>query len=152
MQFNKLFNKVVLTLGLLTSVPIMASPCNNTSIEIYNQTETPLTVVNNETMGNTIMENIGENDVIPANGQRLVKVFSGPGTYGNAKGVITLINRHDEMADINHKFISLKFDFSSQFGVTCSRQAEVLNANSKEYSAYLISGYSDNVKLFIVGK
>ena len=152
MKSNTLFGCVVFCLSLMMNVTAMASPCDNTSIEIYNQTKTSLMVINSEARGSTIVENIGENDVIPAGSERVVTVHSGAGTNGDAKGVITLINQNDELADVNHKFIALKFDFSRHFGLSCSREAEVINANNKNYSTYLVSGYSDNVKLFVVGK
>ena len=140
---------VALALGLV-SAAALASPCDRAAIEIYNQTKTPLELIDQDAYGETKIADVRPGFVLESGAGKTVYVESGLGTRGHAKGVLTFLNKENLKDTVAHKLVSVSFNFQNNFWVNCTKTTNVVNTQSDKFKVYTVPGYNGNVKVYIV--
>lgn len=90
----------------LTSVPSLASICDNIPVIINNNSDSKLKVIHKETFKSSTLRYISENDTIKAHSPIVLRVYSGRGTDGAAGATITLAPE-----DHPEQVITLRYHF-----------------------------------------
>lgn len=145
---TSMLKKTLIGLGALgLSASVLASPCDQAAIEIYNQTATPLTLMTQEGQGETNIYPLHVGDTLAPKSMTTVHVESGIGTKGDAKGLLVFLNQETNKP---HKFVAVDFNFKNQYWVSCKKDANVINTQSDAFKVYQLPGYKGNVKVFIV--
>lgn len=145
-----LLKSMVASSIVAASVGAMASPCDNAMIELHNETDTVLKIVDVDLMGETTMTPHHASFEINAGDTQVFQIASGVNTHGNAKGVITLINKNNAASGDEHKFMSVTFDFENKLWLSCDKHVEVFSRKTEDYKPYVVPGFKNNVKVFVV--
>ena len=135
---------------LLSGAIAHASPCDEASIEIYNQTATPLTLINQEGQGDTDIRPIHPGFVLDAHSHQTVTVRSGVGTRGDANGLLVFLDETAKQKGAPHQFVAIDFKFKNKYWVSCEKNARIVNTDSENLQVHQLPGYQGNVKIFIV--
>ena len=129
---------------------VHASPCDEASIEIYNQTAIPLTLINQEGQGDTDIRPIHPGFVLDAHSHQTVTVRSGVGTRGDANGLLVFLDETAKQNGAPHKFVAIDFKFKNKYWVQCEKNARIVNTAANHLQVHQLPGYQGNVKVFIV--
>lgn len=147
----KILNKMLFFVLLLPSFALaIESSCNNRIVEIFNNSGSDLMVLDIDLDGNSVFKNIAIGDVIKAGDRRDIKIASGPGTFGSSRGTVSLIELDSSTTVSELKFLHLNINFNNSY-VRCERKVEVSQANYNKFTTYVVAGYHQNTKVFIVG-
>ena len=133
----------------LVSAAALASPCDRAAIEIYNQTKTPLELIDQDAYGETKITDVRPGFVLEPGAGKAIHVESGLGTRGHAKGVLTFLNKDNLTNDVSHKIVIVSFSFESNL-INCSKTTNVVNTESDTFKVYTVPGYNNNSKVYIV--
>ena len=134
----------------LVGTAALASPCDRAAIEIFNQTKTPLELIDQDAFGETKITDVRPGFVLESGAGKTIYVESGLGTRGHAKGVLTFLNKGNLKDNSDHKLVSIVFNFQNNFWVNCSKITNVVNTQSDKFKVYTVPGYNGNVKVYIV--
>ena len=145
-----LLKSMVASSIVAASMGAMASPCDNAMIELHNETDTVLKIVDIDLMGETTLTPGHASFEIRAGDTQVFDVSSGVNTHGNAKGVITFINKDNMSSDKPHKFMTVTFDFENKLWLSCDKHVEVFSRKTEDYKPYVVPGFKNNVKVFVV--
>lgn len=147
----KIFNKLLLSVLLLPTFAFaIESSCNNTVIELFNNSGSDLMVLDIDMQSTAAFKFIAERDVIKAGDRRDIKLASGQGTFGSIRGTITLIEDNGNTITSELKFLHLNINFENNY-VRCTKNVTISQANYNKFTAYVVPGFHQNIKVFIVG-
>ena len=96
-----------------------------------------------------MINNISINASILPYSRQDLKIYSGLGTLGGAKGILSFVASGQDYSDV--KFIALDINLKNRI-IFCDVNVTVKSANYNQFDAYVIPGYSKNTKVYIIGQ
>ena len=147
----KLLKQLLIAICLLPSLCFASSACDKTKVLVFNETKSALRLINIDRYGSSKINGINEGDTVEPSETREIEVSSGTGTMGGAAAVLTFVNNADSTAPSDIKFIALDINLTNTL-VNCKKRINVRTANNNKFEAYVIPGYENDTKIFIVGQ